>query len=391
MIIAAPPMIALMAWGIYAVISSYLSRDDVSLIATIFFAGLCGAMILLFVSGLVFGFLGRIELTNDTMTLVGAFTRTVVPAEKIKSFSWSQGYLNVSVEGRFMPHTIAFVEDMPAIEDWLSARTLDADGAALAIEDAEIAADQGLGMTAAAREERLEVLRGRVRLASWLIFVAIGTYLANAWTIGKAELMYTSLAALVLAPLYLDALALANRGHVRVDKERGSRYPEILTPTIFAGAFLTLVAISGHGAFLDTTFWELFAVAAVLKSLLWYFIDAERLRARGGVVLRAVTMVSIVLLSSFWTGGSLYMVNRHLDTSEATWHQTSVIGTRKRTGRRTEYLVKLAPWHPDQDGPFELSISKWTYESLYEGVAVDVAVREGALGAAWVASLRRSK
>jgi len=102
-------------------------------------------------------------------------------------------------------------------------------------------------------------------------------------------------------------------------------------------------------------------------------------------------LASIVFLSSFWAGGSLYQLNKNSDVSAPVWGSTKVTGLRKsqeKTG--TSYHVTVAPWSASAE-PVELNVSSDTYHSLRVGASVEISVRRGALEIPWVDEVRLKK
>ena len=388
-----PPLVALMGWGIHEAVRRYLSGDgDAGVWQVVFVVAVCGTMILVFLAAAVWALRARVILDGDTMTVRGAFLSTVITPARMDGFRITDSQLYVYLHDRRFAVQIGYFEKQWLLVQWVADRTQDIAAAALAEEDAAIAGDAGLGMTDAAKDERLAALHRGVRRAAWAIYVAAAAALANAWFFGNAAAEGAAIAALVLMPGWLDVFALMNRGHVRVDHDEGSRYPQIFTATIVAGGVMTLIAVVEPGAMLDTgRFVELLAIAVLAKGLLWCYIDAERLRTlrRRGAAVFAITLVAVFAMPAFWAGGTLYFANRLLDTLPVTWHAATVVDLEKSTRRVTRYELLLAPRDPAVRGPFEVAVTRTDFEALRAGDTVEVGVRPGAVAIPWVAGLRK--
>ena len=128
----------------------------------------------------------------------------------------------------------------------------------------------------------------------------------------------------------------------------------------------------------------------VMKGLLWWFIELDRVReqfARARTV-ATLTVAGLFIIPSFWVGGSLYQVNKHLDTSAVSWHLSEVVDKWVSSGKTKSYVVELAAWDGVRDEPVQLTLRREQFEGLEIGACVEVGVRSGALEMAWVAELR---
>jgi hypothetical protein len=196
---------------------------------------------------------------------------------------------------------------------------------------------------------------------------------------------------LVAVPVALVVLAFQHRDQVRLDYREGSLYPEGLTGILASGIALGLMSLLDHHTLLATErFYQWTAASTALAALLWLSLEWRRIRAQRRWLIITLHVLSIVFLSGFWAGGSIYQVNKQADVSKPAWHETKVIGMRKsqdRTG--TSYHVKVAAWSASGE-PVELDVSRDTYESLREGAAVRLSVRAGALDIPWVDEVRAS-
>lgn len=390
-VIAVPPLVALMAWA--AVDGFRNNLDDegrIGLGAVLLIVVLFGGMALVFIGALVWAFRARVVIDGDRMTVRGVFTTTVVTPDRMSGFRYVNGQLYLYLKGRKFGIQLYGFENFGVIDRWIQERTHDMAAAQLDEEDAAIAADTSLGFSESEREARLQTLRTTIRHANHLVYAAIAAALVNFLFIENELAELLAVGALVLVPVFLDLLALSNRGHVRIDYDEGSRYPQILTATLAAGAALALMSLLDRGALLDGTYYDWLVLLILAKGLLWVFIDRDRLKVmlNRGWLVTVLSVVGMILISAAWVGGSLYQANKLLDTSDTEWHETVVVETKISSGRTTSYSVKLAPWDPAQTEVVEYTLRRAEFSKFEEGMPVQVGVRQGAVGIAWASDLR---
>ena len=390
-VLCVPALLALMSWGIAEVIGNYRSGDaDVNIWVSAFALLMFGGLSMVFLAGLLWAFRGRIVIEGDRMIVRGALTTTVVTPERMDGFRILNGQLYVYLRDRRFGLQIAYFERPWFIEQWVRQRTTDILGEMLEEEDAAITKDIELGWTEADREHRLESLQRLVRRFNLLVYIAAGAAVGNALFVNHNVVERAAVGALVLLPVFLDFIALSHRGHIRIDHDEGSRYPEIFTATFTSGIALCLLAAFEPGALVDEwRFYEILIAAIVAKGLLWCLIDTDRLgvlRRRGGEVL-AWTVFALFAIPALWVGGSLYFVNKHLDVSNATSYRTEIVAKKKTSGKIPTYSVTVAPWDASLVEPIEIQVRHVDFESFEAGMWVRVSVREGAIGVRWVSGL----
>lgn len=390
-VLLVPPLVALMLWAGFESLHNNLGDDgEIQLWVVLMSSLVFGGMALVFVCALVWALRARVIIDGNEMTVRGAFFTTVVTAERMKGFRYVNGQLNLYLKDRRWGLQVAFFEDIRVITEWIRARTNDIVADLLKQEDAAIAGDQELGFSETDKEERLAVLRKVIRRFNYAAYVAGAVGFVNFLYLENSEVELIAFGTLMLVPLMLDMLALANRGHVRVDYEEGSRYPQIFTGTMMAGVVLALFSLLDQGALLDDAFYELLFIFILAKGMLWCFIDRDRLKvllARSKLVM-AITVVALFAVPGFWIGGSLYQVNKLFDESPTRWHATEILEKRISSGKTTSYAVELAPWDPAQDGPVEYALRRAAFERLEVGMPVQVGVRDGAIGIEWASDLQ---
>lgn len=390
-VLLAPPLTALMLWAGFESLHNNLGEDgEIQLWVVLLSSLIFGVMAAVFLCALVFAFRAQVVIDGERMTVRGAFRTTVVTPDRMNGFRYIHGYLYLYLIDRRWGTQIAFFEDVWVIARWVHQRTHDILAGMLREEDQAISSDQSLGFTEADKEARLATLHKVIKRVDYLVYVAGAIAFINFLFVEHALVELIAVGVLMLVPVFLDLLALSNRGHVRIDYEEGSRYPQIFTGTMMAGVVLALLSLLDRGALLDKAYYELLFVFVLAKGLLWCFIDRDRLlllRSRG-VAITAITVLAMFVVPGFWVGGSLYQTNKLLDRSETEWHATEILEKRVSSGRTTSYTVRLAPWHTERQDAIEYTLRRAEFDDFEAGMAVEVGVREGAIGIAWAADLR---
>lgn len=393
-VLLVPPLVALMAWALYESIHNNLDDNgDIQLWVVALGCLVFGGMALVFLAAVVWAFRARVVIDGEQMSVRGAFSTTVVTPERMKGFRWWNGQFYLYLENRTWALQIGYLENIWVIYRWVEQRTSDIVGEFLEEEAEEIAADVSLGMTEDAKEARLQSLQNVIKRINYVAYLAGAVAVVNFLFIENTEVELVAFGTLMLVPFYLDMLALANRGHVRIDYDEGSRYPQIFTATMTAGGVLGLLSLLDRGALLGMNFYAILAAGILLKGFFWMYLDGERLEvlSRRGRSVTALTLVAMFVLPGFWVGGSVYQVNKLFDQSPVTWHETTILEKKKSTGSRTtSYTVELAPWDPDRDAPVEYTLRRREFESFEADMAVRVGVRDGALGISWASDLEPS-
>ena len=389
-VLCVPPLVALMGWAIGEMLQNQL-RGDARTQWWVAALGLtvCAGLTLTFLAALIWAFRARVTIAGNRMTVRGALLTTIIDADRLSSFRFFNGQLYVYLKGRRFSVTIGGFENLWLIYRWLEQRTTNLDEELRDAEDEAIKRDLELGTSQAAKEERLAALHRLVRRANWLIYAAAGIGALNFLFVEVFAVALATTAVLVLTPVWFDTLAFANRGHIKVDQDEGSRYPQIFTGTLVAGCALALMSLLDRGALLDSRFYEILGIAVLVKGFFWYSIDPARiatLKKRGALVF-SISVVAIFLLPAFWVGGSLYQLNQLLDSSATTWHATEIAAKEISSGRTTSYTVAVVAWDESIDDPLEITLRRDEFNALETGQRVEVGVREGAFGIAWVAAL----
>jgi hypothetical protein len=385
-----PPLVALMSWAIFEILRNQPSRESPAQLVLAGFALLaCAGLVLVLLAAVVWAFRARVTIDGDEMIVRGAFFETSITADRIEGFRHLNGQLYVYLTGRRWAVTIGGFENLWLIYRWVEARAGDVAAEMRAAEDGAIKRDLELGVSESAKSERLAMLHRIVRRGNWLIYIAAGVGFVNFLFVERPEVELIAVGVLILVPVFFDLFALSNRGHVKVDQDEGSRYPEIFRGTVIAGSVLAVMSLIDRGALLEPGFYEIFALVLLVKGFVWWVIDPGRfaeLRKRGAVVLM-LSVVGLFLLPGFWVGGSVYQINKLFDSSPTSWHATEVVDKTVSSGRTTSYKVAVAAWDEDIEDPLEITLRRDEFAALEIGQAVEVGAREGALGIAWVAAL----
>ncbi|MDH3670406.1 MAG: hypothetical protein OES46_04505 [Gammaproteobacteria bacterium] len=387
----APLLTALIVWAAMEVVKNYLSgKGDPNTWVTGFVLALLGSLTLVFLASIPWAFRARILLTGDRMTVRGLVRTRVITEGQIEGFRWINGQPHLYLKARQWPVQLSHYENQRVINAWVFRHAQDLGEQELVAEDVAINRDLALGMTAAQKEARLAKLRKVMRGVNLLAYCGAVIGVVNVLFLEQDTVAKAAAAILVSIPILLDVLALRNRGHIRIDYQEGTRYPQIFSGTMVCGIGVVLVSLLDRSTLIGDEFYQWFVPVAVAKGLLWLFIDLDRIRtlhARGWFAL-TITAMSLMLLPAFWVGGSIYQVNQHLDSSRVTWHSTEVIDKKVSKGKTISYSIKVAPWTPSLDEPPELAVRRKQFKQIEVGMPIEIGVREGALEIPWVAEIK---
>lgn len=387
----APVLVALLAWGATEIVKNYSSgKGDPNIWVTGLVLALLGSLTIVFLASIPWALRARVVLAPDSLTVRGLIRTRVVTEAEIEGFRWINGQLHLYLKNREWPIQLSHYQDPSTINAWVFAHARDLAQQELAQEDAAINRDLNLGMTQRQKENRLARLRKIVKSVNILAYGVAAVGVVNALFLEQDMIAKTATGALVSIPILLDLLALRNRGHMRIDYQEGTRYPQIFSGTLACGIAVALMSVFAKTTLLGNEFYRWLIPIALAKGLLWLYIDLDRLRmlhARSRLA-STVTAVSLMLLPAFWVGGSLYQVNQHFDNSSLSWNATEVLDTRKSSGKTVTYYAKVKPWNPSLAESPELVVSRKQFEQLKVGMPVEVGVKEGALSAPWVAGIR---
>jgi hypothetical protein len=387
----APILVALLVWAASEVVKNYLSgKGDPNIWVTAFVLALLGSLVVVFLASIPWAFRARVVLTDDSMTVRGLFCTRVITEADIEGFRWINGQLHLYSKNREWPVQLSHYQEPYAINAWVFARAHDLAQQELAQEDAGISRDLSLGMTEGQREARLAKLRKVVKTINVLAYGAAAVGVLNVLFLEQHVVTKAAIVVLVSTPILLDLLALRNHGHIRVDYQEGSRYPQIFSGTMACGIAIALMSVFDKTTLLGNEFYRWFIPLALAKGLLWLYVDRDRLRmlyARSRFA-STITAMSLMLLPVFWVGGSIYQVNQQLDHSSVTWNSTEVVGKKRSTGRTVTYYAKVKAWSASLNEPQELVVSRRQFEQIKVGMPIEVGVREGALEIPWVAEIR---
>jgi hypothetical protein len=199
-----------------------------------------------------------------------------------------------------------------------------------------------------------------------------------------------TISALILIPILLDLLALQHRGHVRVDYREGTRYPQILSASLACGVALAIMSLFDREILFLEPFLRWFIPGLMIKALIWFVIDLDWIRSlyEKSRVATMITVAAFVLLPSFWIGGGIYQVNKHLDQSPVIWNATKVISKRISRSKTVNYVIKLEPWSKEIKKPLKINVTRKEYQELVVGERAKIGVRQGALKIQWVIGVK---
>lgn len=387
-----PLLTALMVWAAVEVVKNYLSgKGDPNIWVTGFVLAVLASLTVVFLASVFWAFRARIVLAGDRMAVRGLMTTRVISEQQVEGFRWIKGQLHLYLRNREWPVSLAYFERPQVIQAWVFSHARDLAAQGLAEEDEAIRRDPTLGLREAQKEARLAKLRWIIRNINVLAYIGAGVGVLNALFVHQDTAEKAAAAVLVSIPIVLVLLALRNRGHIRVDYQEGSRYPQIFSGSMACGVAVALMALFDDSTLIGNEFYRWFLPLAAAKGLLWLFIDSDRIRmlhARGRFV-SSITVVCMVILPAFWVGGSIYQVNKQLDNSTVSWNSSEVIDKRASKGRTvSRYTIKVTPWNSAADAPLELNVSRGQFKQLAVGMQIEIGVRRGALAIPWVAEIR---
>lgn len=343
------------------------------------------ALDVLFAAGLILVFRAKLEVSDEGLVLRGLFRTRTIPWKKVEGYRWVNGQMNGYLVGDEWPLNLAHFENKALLHAWFQSRVPDLHAEELAKEQREIREDHALGWMQDEKAAALGRLRRVVRPINWIAYAGAAIGGVNALFLEHEGVQLAAASVLIAASAALMLLALAYRDQVRLDYKEGSLYPEGLTGILASSLALGLMSLLDHHTLLGERFYQWTLPLAAASAGLWLYLEGERIRAQRRALFILLHVASIILLSGFWAGGSIYQINKHADVSEPVWGTTRVTGLRKsqeKTG--TSYHVQVAPWSASPAEPVELDVSRETYDALHAGAAVAISVRSGALAMPWV-------
>jgi hypothetical protein len=229
---------------------------------------------------------------------------------------------------------------------------------------------------------------GIVRAINWTAYAAAGIGAAHAILRIDERIELAVAPVLIAVPLVMMGLALACPGRVRLNSSEGSSQPDGLNAILWSGLVLVLMLAFDPHTLLGRAYWLWVSPLALAYAALWLHTERERVRPVARSYAIVVAALSLLLMSGAWAAGAVYFVNKHADHSAPSWAQTRVTALRvKGKQKAATWLATVAPWGALRE-PVELEVPRATYERLRAGAAVEVGVRRGALGVAWVEEVR---
>lgn len=385
------PFWGLGTWLIYDTTRQVLADSpDVDVGRIVAGVALYGSVVLIGLAGMVWAFRSRVVIDGEKMTVRGTLFTVVITPDQLDGYQYLKSSLHVYLKARKFAVELAYFERQHVIDAWVQARTWDARERLREEERKEIARDTDLGLREADKDAHLARLRRGIQWGNAVIYAACVAAVANFFVLEWDELARFSIAVLVLIPFVLELAALMNRGHIRIDYDEGSRYPQILSAALASGLTLAFVALFDPGAMLDTrAFIELLVTGTLIKGFIWVTIDRDRLNTmkQRGPGLAFLTGVGLFVMPTFWVGGGLYLVNKHFDRSAAEWHATEVVAKQTGSSSLPTFEIDVAAWDDSLAEPVTIKVRRSRYGAFEAGMPVQVAVRDGALGLPWVAAL----
>lgn len=389
-VVAVPPMLALMGWAALETARAPASHELLpQLIGKAVMLLLYGGVAAALFSGLIWAFRAYVRIDAECMTVHGAYRKRVIHSGDLDGFRIINGLFHVYLQNRSQPIQIAYFERLWSIENWIRVRTANIDDKLLEDEASEISNDVSLGFVPEVQAGRLEFLNRQVNRANLLTYVAIVVAAVNFLFFENVQVERVSIAVLILSPLILGLFALSHRGHIRIDYDEGTRYPQIFTATFASGVTLLLLTLLDRGALLSTGLYQHIALLVLASGLSWCLIDMKRLSTlwQRGRIAAVMTVVAFFMIPAAWVGGSVYQINKLGDMSEPVWHETTVVEMTKSSGKGISYSIDLAPWTDSMNESVRVTLRRKEFEQFRKGMSVRVAVKNGALNTPWVADV----
>lgn len=272
-------------------------------------------MALLFLAALALILRARLTLSHQGMVLRGIFGTRTIPWQGIEGYRWRDGQIFIYPASDRWPMNLSHFENQGLLHAWLYCHLPDLHAAELAQEAREIGDDHELGLTGEEKAAKLAGLRRVVRAVNWIGYVAAVLGGLNALFLEHGEVQLVAASVLIGVPVALVILALRYRNQVRLDYKEGSRYPEALTGILASSLALGLISLLDPHTLIGERFYHWTLPIAAGSAALWLSLEWERILAQRRRLLIALHIASVVFLSSFWAGGSIYQVNKNSDVS----------------------------------------------------------------------------
>ncbi|MBS0577903.1 MAG: hypothetical protein JSR36_01420 [Proteobacteria bacterium] len=247
----------------------------------------------------------------------------------------------------------------------------DADAAAAAALDAEVANARELGDTPEQRRARFARAKQFANLA---VFIGPAIYFCSVVYPRPYVLL---VALLVLLPWVALAMMARPRGLYQFSGGKETGRPN-LAPALFGvSAVLALLAVGNVHVL---TWWGLipWAVAAAAS-----FAVAAR-KSAGYQASGQKTGWFLVLVASLYGFGAATAADVWLDRSVPSSYRPTVLAKHVTRGRNTTYRLLLEAWGP-RLAPEDITVPATLYAQVQVGAPVCVTAHAGALGSAWFA------
>jgi hypothetical protein len=217
-----------------------------------------------------------------------------------------------------------------AFDNWL-VRIPDLDAKEAQASEAAVLADPNFGMTPTERLARLG--RGK-RVAQWMTWA---TLVAGLWGIVYPHPYGIVLTVVAALPWIVLAIVVYSRGLYRLDGMPNEVNPQFAHAFLFPG-----MALMVRGVFdVSVLDWQ----KALLLALLGGVVIAFVVRSLVPHIRKLPwSAPSIGALMSCYAYGAIVLANVHLDTSEPTVFQTTVVDKRVTSGKFGSYKLKLDAW-----------------------------------------------
>jgi hypothetical protein len=340
-------------------------------------------MILLAFFGFAEALRSKLIITDDFITLEGAFRTRSLHFEDIK------GYRNTDKTIILFPETrdkkkieiTTYFGRYYWIEQWITSYFVDLDLDDKADEEEQILQNEEFGATVEIREARFVLAKKTAR-----VFNIIGT-LSFAWTTFLPTPYAASVVLAMILPVIGMIVIYLFRGLIKLNEKNNSPYPTLAYGILLPVIGICLRAVLDFDLITDENIWVTSASAGVCLVMLLYYGSKELGFRKGEEIF--MTIFSAVMF--FWFSYSSYVItNCQFDLSQPKIFKSTVIEKSTSTGSMTTYYLILKPWGPKKDND-RVSVTKELYNAIQMNEQVNVFLKKGLLDTKWFYIEKESK
>ncbi|WP_123864488.1 hypothetical protein [Chitinophaga barathri] len=231
-----------------------------------------------------------------------------------------------------------------------------------------------------ARENRLKVKKAktfilRFNLASF--FIVFFSY------ISRHDMRLLPLVLLILL-LSLLFTVYRYKGIITLNEPQNPKYPDAGLATMICSIGIFACSLDAHYVTTAKVWPMVLLLTALLTGLLWYICRDFSLKT--GTRIFIMIIYPLFFLAASW--GSVVFLNGGLDSSKPQSYSADIVEKHIRKGKRTNYLLRLAPWGPVNEIK-EIRVSREFYESVETNDHLEINLYQGALGIPWYKTMNK--